>query len=237
MTLLVKRDLKMKKIFSNTTFILLTCAASNISLAAQHGFYGDIGLGLGFGPSNTIVKSQYFANSGGTLSGNTSDIYTLQTRGVTASYANLGYNFTPFFGAEMDITYWGQQDLSSFANNVTTQTGQWNGKLENYSYGLNGVGYLPLTETKINLFAKLGIAMLHSEITVSDPQGSIFFNPGSYTTSSNEPGLIYGAGAQYQFNKYIAGQLEWKGITRFSDSRISNIHYNLVAIGLRYSFC
>ncbi|MDR3476603.1 MAG: porin family protein [Gammaproteobacteria bacterium] len=230
-------DLKLKKIFKRASLMLLAIIASNMTFAAQHGFYGDLGLGLGFGPSNTVVKSELFSNSGGTLSANTSDVYTLQTRGVTTGYINVGYNFTPYFGAEADVTYWGKQDLSSFANNVTTETGQWSGKLQSYSYGLNGVGYLPLAETKINLFAKLGIAIIHSELNVNDPKGSVFFNPGSYTTTSNAPGLLYGAGAEYQFNKNISGQLEWKGINRFNDSRISNISYNLIAIGLRYTFC
>ena len=135
------------------SLLLIAITLSNIALAAKVGFYGDLGLGLGFGPTNTIVKSKYFVNSGGTLSSNPSDVYTLDTRGVAAGFVNLGYNFFPYFGLEADLTEWGKQDLSSFANNISTQTGQWSGKLESYSYGLNGVGYLPLLE-RFNVFAK-----------------------------------------------------------------------------------
>ncbi|MDR3492245.1 MAG: outer membrane beta-barrel protein [Gammaproteobacteria bacterium] len=225
----------MKKIFKISSLILLSLTTSNMALATQRGIYGDLGLGLGFGPSNTIVKSDYFINSDGTLSANTSDLYTLNTRGVTTGFVNLGYNFIPYFGAEVDVTYWGKQNLTSFVSSLTTQSGEWDGNLQSYSYGLNGVGYLPLDD-KINLFAKLGFAMLNSKLTVNDPTGSIFFNPGSYRMTSNEPSLVYGAGALYQINKYLAGELEWKGLNRFSDSRISNINYNLISIALRFTF-
>jgi hypothetical protein len=226
----MKQSFKISLLLSVITF-------SDISLAAKNGFYGDLALGLGFGPSNTNVKSQYFVNSGGTLSANPSDVYTLTTRGVPAGYINLGYNFIPYFGIEADVTEWGKQDLSSFANNITPEAGLWSGKLDTYSYGLNAVGYLPLLESHFNVFAKLGIAMVHSNIEVNDPTGALFFNPGSYQANATELGLVYGVGALYQFTNYIAGELEWKGVNRFNDNRISNIHYNLVSVGLRFTSC
>jgi hypothetical protein len=218
---------------------LLFCAfvSSPLAFAAKLGLYGDLGLGLGFGPTSSVVKNQYFSHSGGTLSANPSDVYSFETRGVPAGYINVGYNFFPYLGAEADVTKWGRQNVSSFANNISTQTGQWRGNLNSYSYGVNAVGYLPLADSPVNLFAKVGLAKLHSTLEISDPNGSIFFNPGSYQMTSTEPGLVYAVGALYQFNRYVAGELEWKGINRFNDNRISNIHYYLIAMGVRLTLC
>ena len=214
-----------------------TLIFSQLTFAATNGFYGDLALGLGFGPNSAVVKNQYFSHSGGTLSANPSDVYSFDTRGVPAGYINLGYNFFPYLGAEVDLTQWGRQNVSSFANNISTQTGQWRGNLNSYSYGVNGVAYLPLLNDKFNLFAKLGLAKVHSTMEVNDPNGSIFFNPGSYQLTSTEPGLIYAIGALYQFNRYVAGELEWKGLNRFNDNRISNLNYYLIAIGVRFTYC
>jgi opacity protein-like surface antigen len=230
-------DFNMNFACKRVSLIILSLAASSMTLAAQPGFYADLGLGLNFGPSSTIIKSSYFTNSGGTLSSNPSDGYSLETRGVAATYVDAGYTFTPNFGAEVNFTYWGQQNLTNFAFDVTTQTGQWKGNLQSYSYGLSAVGYVPLTESKINLFAKLGIAVINSQLSINDPNGSIFFNPGSYSTTTNDPALTYGVGAEYLFTKNIAGMLEWKGLNRFNDNQISNINFNLIAIGVRYSLC
>ena len=207
----------------------------NLSFAIETGYFGDVGIGVSAGPSSVVAPSAGFVKSGGTINGGGTGSYGLNSRGSVGAYADLGYNFKPYFGLETNYTYWGAQSLSLFTGQVTTATGCMSGTLYSQSVGGSIVGYAPLDNEKINIFAKFGVAALFSTFTVNDPEGAVFFNPGSYFQSTTEPGLTYGAGVQYRYTPTISVQLAWNGISQFSSTPISNLYYNMASIGIRYT--
>lgn len=223
----------MKESIKWTSVILLTLPS--LSFAIQTGYYGDVGVGVSAGPNIITAPSAGFVDSGGTLTGGITDVYGLNSRGAVGVYADLGFNFRSFFGIEANYTYWGQQSLSSFAGSLTTATGNMSGKLDSQSVGGNIVGYIPIDNDRINLFAKLGAAALFSTFSVNDPENEIFFNPGNYSQSSTQAALTYGAGVQYQYNPNVSILLSWNGISQFDSAPISNLFYNMASIGLRYT--
>ncbi len=215
-----------------TALLMFPCFA----FAIQTGPYAEVGIGASNGPSYVVAPATGFVNSGGTLTAGVTDVYGLNTRGQVGAYADLGYSFTSYLGIEANYTYWGQQSLSTFTGQITTATGGMKGHLEAQSVGGNLVGYLPLNNYQLNIFAKVGVAALFSSLSVNDPQGAIFFNPGSYNQDNSSAALTYGTGVQYQYNPNISISLAWNGISQFDSTPISNQHYNMGSIGVRYTF-
>ena len=209
---------------------LILVALPNINFAIMPGYYGDVGIGVSAGPASVIAPG-----NGNTLTAGSTDVYGLESRGAVGAFVDLGYNFTPYFGVEGNYTFWGWQGLSSFTGQVTTATGGMSGGLYSQSVGGNLVGYVPLEQEKINIFAKLGIAGLFSTLNIEDPSNSIFFLPTNYSQSSAEPALTYGAGVQYQCSSHVSIQLAWNGISQLTNTPISNLYYNMASIGVRYT--
>ncbi len=215
---------------------LMLAILPSLSFAVQAGPYGEVGIGASSGPSFVVAPSSGFAGSGGTLTGGTTDVYGMNSRAVVGAYADLGYSFKRNFGIEANYTYWGQQDLSNFTGQITTATGGMGGNLSSYSFGGNLVGYLASDNDLLNIFAKLGVAGLHSSLNVNDPNNAVFFNQGSYTQSSTNAALTYGAGVQYQLNSKLSTLLSWRAITQFNNTPISNLTFNMASLGFRYTF-
>ncbi len=223
----------MKAYIKWTSLILLTLPS--LSFAIQTGYYVDAGVGVSSGPNTVLAPSEGFVGSGGTLTGGVTDVYGLNSHGAVGAYADLGFNFRSFFGVEANYTYWGHQSLSSFAGQLTTATGNMSGNLDSQSLGGNLVGYIPIDNGQINLFAKLGAAALISTFSINDPENNIFFNPGNYSQRSTQAALTYGAGVQYQYNPSVSILLSWNGISQFDSKPISNLFYNMASIGIRFT--
>lgn len=224
----------MKAYIKSSSLILSILPA--LSFAIDTGFYGDVALGVSSGPASVVAPSAGFGNNtGGTVTGGVTDLYGLNTQGALAVNVDLGYNFRPYFGIEADYTYWGSQDLSTFTGQITTATGGMSGNLTSQSIGGNLVGYIPLDNEQFNIYGKLGVAALYSTLSVNDPQNVVFFNTGNYSQSSAAAAMTYGAGVQYRYNPNISFLLSWNGISQFDDHPISNLHYNVASVGVRYT--
>ncbi|MCX7116601.1 MAG: outer membrane beta-barrel protein [Legionellales bacterium] len=208
----------------------------SLGFAIQPGFYGDWNIGVSSGPSSAQAVGGAFVGSGGTIIGDVSELYGLTTRGSFGGSVDVGYNIIPNIGIEANYTYWGQQNVSTITGEFMTVMRGMNGLLYSQSVGGNLVAYFPLDQEKFNLYAKLGVAALFSTFKVDDPNSLVFLFPGSYSQNSAEPALTYGLGLQYQFNPHASLLLAWSGISQFKDTPISNLHYNIGSIGLRYTF-
>jgi hypothetical protein len=203
--------------------------------AVKPGFYIGAALGEATGPDTvTIPDSAYNANTGGNITGDATDIYTFYNRDTTIYHFLAGYNFNPYLGVEAAYSYLGKQGLLSFDGGLP-KTHEFNGNLTSYYYGITGVGHIPIKKAKVDLFAKVGIGMVHSKAVIKDPNGTIFVNPGNYNVVANEAAILYGAGAQYYFKPKLAVEVEWNRISRFNNTNIGNVTYNQFLLGVIYS--
>ena len=216
--------------------LLLAAAIPSIGFSIQPGAYVEGNLTVNFGPSSVIADVDGFANSGGTISAGVSDIYGLNTRGAVGGNASIGYNVRNYLGVEANYAYWGNQTLSSFTGQMTTKTDLFSGHSYGQSVGGNVVGYLPVENDLLNIYAKVGLAALFTNLTVNDQNGSIFFNEGNYHQDTTMLGITYGIGCIYKFTDHVSGLLSWYGISGTNNGPISNQYYNSAAIGVRYSF-
>lgn len=159
------------------------------------------------GGSSKVSNASYAANSSLTSSG-------------IGYNLNLGYKFIPFFGAELGYTKYAS--TSSKVGGVKVATGNY------YSYDIAAKPLLPIGDTGAELFAKLGIAHLHSNIT-SD--GSV---PGvSVTTGTNNVnGYYFGLGGEYYFMPMAAVNVQWQRAK--GNSKTGTL--DLYSLGLSYLF-
>lgn len=138
--------------------------------------------------------------------------------------ADLGFKFMPFFGLELGYTHYDTTEVKSggtqFAND------------KHFSYDLAAKGILPISDSGVELFAKLGVARIKSHLVTTD--GAVAstvsgYNPGTFT----DTGLYMGLGGGYAFTPNIFGQLQWARAK--GDSHTGNL--DLYSLGITYTFC
>lgn len=136
---------------------------------------------------------------------------------------NAGYKFMPFFAAEAGYT---KYDDTLIKNSAGTEAG----KAKHYSLDLAGKAMLPIGATGIELFAKLGIAHIHSQVVVTNTAAasSTGINRGSRTTN----GLFLGVGADYSVLPNFPINVQW---TRAKGTSSTGT-LDLFSVGLGYIF-
>lgn len=112
--------------------------------------------------------------------------------------AVLGYKFMPFFAAEFGYTKYATSDIKNAAGVVVA-------KDSHYTYQLAARGILPIGDSGLELFAKLGIVRLVTRLTVNDNAGTIVFNSGPH----NSAGVYMGVGADYGFTPSFLANIQW----------------------------
>ena len=217
--------------------ISLTAFAGGYTVKTEKPFYVQLSAGVATGPDTVNIKANDFDGGNGYTAGgtNASNSFNLSTRGELSPDVSVGYNLSQYFAVEADFSWWGRQGLKSVGS-LTTSAGAFKGNLETYSYGINVLGKIPVTPNKLNVLVKLGTGIAHSQMSVDDPQGSVFFTPGNYSVKVNEAMLNYGAGIQYQFNNPFAVRVMWDRLMRLGDTRIGNVSYNRFSVGAIYNF-
>lgn len=137
---------------------------------------------------------------------------------------NGGYKFMPFFGIDLGYTRYTNGNISIDGVNFA----QVNSR---YSYQLAGKGILPLCDTGVELFAKLGIARLVTSLETTD--SDIADVVPNYSSGSRlSTGAYFGAGAGYNFTPSLAANIQWsRAAGNNNTGRI-----DLLSVGMSFIF-
>lgn len=137
---------------------------------------------------------------------------------------NVGYKFMPFFAGEIGYTNYAK--TSSKVNGVKIATATY------YSYDIAGKPILPIGDTGLELFAKLGIAHLNANVKASNSSYAKANGIVVSTGSKNANGLYFGLGADYYFLPELAANVQWNRAK--GNSKTGNL--NLYSVGVSYLF-
>lgn len=151
----------------------------------------------------------------------TNDLKLPATTSMTSSGTGynliVGYKIMPFFAAEAGWTRFATANIKNSAGVVVA-------KDSHYSYQLAARAILPIEDSGFELFAKLGITRLVTNLTVNDNAGSLAFNNGPH----NAAGVYMGVGASYAFTPSAEGNIQW---SRAKGSNLSG-SLDLYSIGV-----
>jgi len=134
---------------------------------------------------------------------------------------NLGYKLTNYFSAEGGYTHY-------FPTRI--YNGPKLGQDTHYSYDLAAKATVPISDTSVDIFGKLGIARVHSNVVISNAQlaQGLILNPGA----QNVTGLYMALGIEYYFAPSIAVNLQWA--RAHGNGQTGDL--NLYGGGLSYNF-
>ena len=118
---------------------------------------------------------------------------------------NIGYKFMPYLAAELGGTYYAPSKYAGIKDN-------------HYSADVAAKGILPLGQTGIDLFGKLGVAEIQSHID------------GYGTEHATSP--YFGAGAEYALTSNLFANVQWDRARGNS----STGSLDLASAGLSYMF-
>ena len=135
---------------------------------------------------------------------------------------NGGYKFIPFFAAEVGYTKYANSSSKISGVKVATAT--------YYSYDLAGRGLLPIGDTGAELFAKLGIARLNSNVKATN--AAVSNGVAVATGTNNATGYYFGLGADYSFMPRLAVNGQWQRAK--GNSKTGNL--DLYSLGVSYLF-
>jgi opacity protein-like surface antigen len=135
---------------------------------------------------------------------------------------NVGYKFMPFFAAELGYTRY--PDVS-IRNSIAKAA------VDKYtSLDLAAKGILPLNQTGVEAFAKIGIQRLMSKMSITDTVQAAVLNVNG--GSNNATGIYYGLGAQYNLMPEFAVVVQWER----AKGKSSTGAMDLYSAGVSYLF-
>lgn len=145
---------------------------------------------------------------------------------VSASSAagsiNAGYKFMPYFATEIGVVRYSKMRVKN--NGVTAGTNKL------YSYDLALRGIFPLNVYGFEVFAKLGIGRLNSQVSISNTVAATTANLISGT--HNATGLYIALGMDYYFTQSLSANAQW---ARQKGNNTTGTA-DLWALGLSYLF-
>ncbi len=149
----------------------------------------------------------------------------IKTSGSGAGFnANGGFRFMPYFALEVGYTKYAGSEGKYNGTQVVADT--------RYSYDVAGKGILPLNDTGVELFAKLGVARMSSKVTERNNAFVTANNVSVDTGTHTDTGYYFGLGGDYNFTPNLAANLQWQRAK--GDSRIGNL--DLYSLGMTYTF-
>lgn len=135
---------------------------------------------------------------------------------------NAGYKFMPFFSAEIGGI--------KYANvNINAPSGTQAATDKVYSVDLAGKGIWPVSAA-FDLFAKLGVAYIHSDITIKNATAATGLGIPKGTNSNTN--AFFGIGAEYFYTPNFPIVLQW---TRARGNNTVGV-WDFYSIGLGYVF-
>ena len=145
-----------------------------------------------------------------------------QTRGFGWN-VDAGYKFMPYLGAEIGYTGY-------YHTNINAPSGSTAGQDNHYSYDFAGKGILPIADYGIELFGKLGIAGIQSNVRISNSTAASSI--GLTSSSNNTTGLYMAVGAEYYVLPQMAVNGQWARVQ--GNSNTGNL--TLLSVGLSFLF-
>lgn len=196
--------------------IFMLAAASIATFCAASSAIASIGLPMGwYVEGNAGSSRSSSANYGTNLSNSTSGF---------GWNINGGYKFMPYFAAELGYT--------NYAKTKVTFNGAGIANATNRSYYLAAKGILPISDSGVDLFAKLGIARISNHVVISNMSAVIAngltVNSGTHAVTA----AYFGVGADYFFTPNAAVNVQWN---RAKGNKTTG-NLDLYSIGLSYLF-
>lgn len=164
--------------------LALTVAASSgmaLSMSIPYGWYAEGNLGS----TNLYNKSYPGSESTSGIGGN----------------VNVGYKFMPYVGVEAGYSEYASTKIDDSA-------GVQAAKDRHTSYDLAVKGILPVMQTGLEAFAKLGAAHVKSDMKIENQAAATSL--GLTENSHNTINVYYGGGLQYYFIPEIAVVAQWQ---------------------------
>lgn len=218
--------------------ILSAVSAFSASLnAAVPGANVSISAGVASMPVYQEFRGADFLGSGGTITVNRFDQFAFNSNLIFSPTVTAGYNFNRFFGGEVFYTHFEKRGLRSFAGidiAPTNGSPEFTASFKNYAVGVNGNAYLPINN--FDIVGKLGVSQIRSKVSVTDPQGFVFTNPGAYRDRFYTWGLDYGVGLQYSVTDKVYLGASVMRIAQFTDTRVQNLNFTLTSVTIGYNF-
>lgn len=182
------------------TITTFTAATASASLALPNGWYIE---------GNAGSSKAHISEPGTSVS--------------TSGFAwniNAGYKFMPFFAAEIGYTKYAPANISVSGTKIAKDT--------LYSYDIAGKGILPISDSGLDVFAKIGAAKAKAHLVNTNPSFATVSNAGSTSSTS----LYYGIGGEYSFLPNLAANVQWNRVK--GKSSVGNL--DLLSAGLTYIF-
>lgn len=143
---------------------------------------------------------------------------------------NLGYRFSQSFALEGGYIDLGKYNFSSFTTAPAADTVQ--GIYKAHALSLSAVGILPMNN-KWSLFGKAGVARTTADLSANSVTGATALGRASGSGS----GLLFGAGATYNFARNWFGKAEldrYQHVGDPSSTGQANINVFSLGMGLRF---
>lgn len=137
---------------------------------------------------------------------------------------NAGYKYNPFVANEIGYTRYAQAKINNAAGAQAARN-------THYAIDIAGKGILPLMNTGAEFFAKLGVSLVRSQITVTDANAASSISGlqvGNHSASS----LYLGAGLDYSISPSLPVIFQWQRSA--GDNRTGAL--DLYSLGVAYVF-
>jgi OOP family OmpA-OmpF porin len=187
--------------------------------ADKAGWYAGLDIGRSRLGMNGSDVDGAFANQG--IASSTSLDQTDTSYGV-----NAGYRFNNYFGLEGAY-----ERLGSFNYSANTGIDTIDGKFKASALSLAGVGFYPFS-SQWSLYGKAGLTRTDAKLEASSESG---LTP-TENTSHTGPGLLFGAGLMYDFDRSFFAKAGWDRYTKVGDSSTGNgpIDLYMLGVGMRF---
>jgi hypothetical protein len=136
---------------------------------------------------------------------------------------NVGYKFMPFLGVEIGYT--------RYANtSIKAPDGTKAGEDTHYSYDIAARGILPISDSGVEAFAKLGAQRITSHITIKDNNAAnqVGLTGGRHSST----GLYMGVGGQFYIYPELAIVAQWQRAQGNSSTGTEDLY----SLGLSFIF-
>jgi opacity protein-like surface antigen len=158
-------------------------SAANAAMPLPSGWYVEGNIGMSKATSKTYPGISSKKNTGKGWS------------------VNVGYKFMPYFGLEAGFARYAPTRLNSPVETVARDS--------HTSIDLAGKGILPFGCSGFELFAKVGVARINSQVGVIDSNGAATYGLTFNTSGQSATGLFAGVGAEYSFTPNILANVQW----------------------------
>ena len=171
----------------------LACVINNYSNATvSNGIYTGIELGA----ANQIINYQASA-----FGENTNGVQLINSNVTFMGRFNLGYNADKNNGFELGTNYF-------FNSNSSTPNGNDNLSTNTTALDLSYIGYLPISQSKLSVFGRVGIAYDWINSSTSN-SCNCNNNQSSFQPSGSNFADVLGAGLKYNLSSHASIRLEW----------------------------